>query len=669
MSTITEYSSIYRYFTTDLLTNTVIAEIPFTDVSYERAIKGAGKFSGTVPYVPETVPFNLYETTMPGKTGLYITRDGQCVWGGIIWSRSYSVETRTMTLQGSEFTSYLYHRNIWKTYTHDFAATITKATGTTTISLDISDYEFPIGSTVQVIFYEVGDFVYNGYYTVVTAPTANTCTISLPSLPDGTYLNCSVYVRVDTYDFIRQLLDTMFVDYTNIDFPNYEIEPGVSNNVPMVSYAVSSNVGTIVTSAEHGLILGQQFEIVNAGHTLNGLYEVTSIPNAFTVTFDIIAPNVGTTAIAANTQTVTYKQLSSYQAMLTTSTPHLFSDNDTVVVSGVDDPTLTYEVFNGTHTIDAVTPTTFTFVTAYVTDVLPVPVTGGTATVTPAISVKTYGPFPANSDIGMTYSDVGYSGKNLKNKTFRGYQLLSVGEELDKYSDNIDGFEYRIDCEYDPSTNSFTRQFVMIPIDFPNPPAPGEVSPISRFGADKLVFDYPGSIQELKIDESSENAATRFFIVGSTGDLGQDASQPYSVASSTELLAAGWPLLDAEESADQVSVSLTKDQVYVDTSSEEALQGYAERYLTEFRPPLADIQVTVNGSLSPKVGEYVPGDWCALNINDEFIRARLASDLEPRDTVIVRKIDSYTVKVQNTPTFPEVVTLNLISEWQVDTRG
>ena len=58
-----------------------------------------------------------------------------------------------------------------------------------------------------------------------------------------------------------------------------------------------------------------------------------------------------------------------------------------------------------------------------------------------------------------------------------------------------------------------------------------------------------------------------------------------------------------------------------------------------------------------------------MNVNDEFFRARLASDLEPRDTVIVRKIDSFTVSVPDVPTFPEKVDLNLISEYEVDKRG
>jgi len=44
----------YRYYTVDLLTNNVIAEIPFTGVSYERALSKAGSFSGTIPMIDAT---------------------------------------------------------------------------------------------------------------------------------------------------------------------------------------------------------------------------------------------------------------------------------------------------------------------------------------------------------------------------------------------------------------------------------------------------------------------------------------------------------------------------------------------------------------------------------------------------------------------------------------
>jgi hypothetical protein len=78
----------YRYFTTDLLTNQVLAEIPFKGVSYERALKAAGGFSGNIAITEETSTYDLYDSTMPGKTGLYVVRNGVCVWGGIIWGRS-----------------------------------------------------------------------------------------------------------------------------------------------------------------------------------------------------------------------------------------------------------------------------------------------------------------------------------------------------------------------------------------------------------------------------------------------------------------------------------------------------------------------------------------------------------------------------------------------------
>ena len=285
-------------------------------------------------------------------------------------------------------------------------------------------------------------------------------------------------------------------------------------------------------------------------------------------------------------------------------------------------------------------------------------VASGTAVVQPTVKYGTYGPYPGNSDIDIAYSTDAYSGKNVPNTNYRGYELKSVGEELDVYSDTVDGFEYRIDCDlvYVGAIPTFTRTFVLLAIDFPNPPAAGEVSPPSRFGADALVFEYPGSIINVTMDESAENAATRFFVVGNIPDLGSDISQPYAVATATDMLLNGWPILDANETRSEVD-------------NEELLYSHAERYLTESRPPISDIKVSVNGSLSPVIGEYVPGDWCSIVVEDEFIRMRLASDLEVRDTVIVRKIDGYKVTVPDTPSFGEEVELTLVTEAQVDKRG
>lgn len=319
-------------------------------------------------------------------------------------------------------------------------------------------------------------------------------------------------------------------------------------------------------------------------------------------------------------------------------------------------------LYNGTFLITAVNPTrnTITY-TKTLNNYGSMPVLGrGTGSVNPELVVSTFGPFPGNADIGMGFETRGYTGINLEPAMYRGFELKSVGDALDAYSDNINGFEYRVDVAYDEANNKFTKTFVLIPINFPNPPAPGTVAPLSRYGADKLIFEYPGgNITEVTMEESAEDSATRFFATGEN-DLGPDAGPNIGVASSSDLLQGKdgrkWPLLDAMEAIDGIN-------------SEEELHAYAERYLSEAAPPYTRLGVSLNGSIAPYVGDYKPGDWCSLILRDPFAQMRLASELEPRTDVIVRKISSYTVRVPDGVTFPETVSLELVAEWEVDTRG
>jgi hypothetical protein len=644
----------YRYFTTDLLTNQVLAEIPFKGVSFERSIKAAGSFNGSIPVIPETASMDLYNSTMPGKTGLYVVRDSECVWGGIIWNRQYNVVERELSVSGSEFTSYFYHRNIWKTWTHDFGATVVASGGTLTCTLEALEYAFPVGSSVRLIFPEVSDFIYNAYYTVASAPATDQFTITGTSVPNGTYVGVTVYVRVDTYDYVRQLLDEILVDFSDITFPNTDIEPALTTSLQITSITAPGGVTTVTTATAHDLIPTQSTEIYNVSEALDGLWDVIATPSA--TTFTIASSSTAT--VKNLNRTVTNKSIADFTATITTSGAHGFAQYDTVVLSGVDDPTSLVIVFDGEYQIvDVPTANTFRVYVAD-SDMVPTAVVGGTALVQSTANVGTYGPFPGNSDVDISYSTEEYSGKNVPNNPYRGFELRSVGEELDEYSDTVDGFEYRIDCElvYIGNIPTFTRTFVLLPIDYPNPPAEGEVSPPSRYGADQLVFEYPGSIIDVTMEESAEDAATRFFVVGNIPDLGEDISQPYAVASATDLLAAGWPILDAEETRSEESDEL-------------ALYNHARRYLAESRPPISDIKVKVNGSLSPKIGEFVPGDWCSIIVEDEFVRMRLASDLEVRDTVIVRKIEGFKVSVPDSPSFPEETELLLVTEPEVDKIG
>ncbi len=114
---------------------------------------------------------------------------------------------------------------------------------------------------------------------------------------------------------------------------------------------------------------------------------------------------------------------------------------------------------------------------------------------------------------------------------------------------------------------------------------------------------------------------------------------------------------------------LDDDEKIDAVDDETVLYAYAQRYLSENRPPDAKLTISVNGSISPIVGTYAPGDWCSLIVKDDFILMRLASDLEPRNDVMVRKIDGFKVSVPDGVTFPEKVSLTLVPEWEVDKRG
>lgn len=318
------------------------------------------------------------------------------------------------------------------------------------------------------------------------------------------------------------------------------------------------------------------------------------------------------------------------------------------------------QIFNGSRTITAVDydANTFSFARTHSDIAGAIYVGYGSAIVAPKVISSTFGPYPGNADIGLEFPTQGFSSYQVLPTVYRGFELENVGQVLDTYADNVNGFEYRIDCSYDETTQEFKKTFVFVPINFPDATDTGQYSSLIRLGAEKTIFEYPGSIRNITISESAENAATRFFVVGEN-DLGPDAGPPLSIASATDLLDGSsgrrWPLLDDSAEVDGIDDELI-------------LYAYARRYLSEANPPVAEINLEVNGSLPPKVGTYNPGDWCTVAVNDNFILSRLQTDLEPRDDVIVRKIESINVNVPDGATFPEVVQLTLIPEWEVDRR-
>jgi hypothetical protein len=663
----------YRYFLTDLVSNEVLAEVPFSGVSYERQLRKAGSFSGTIPVIAATSKLNLYESTMPGRTGLYVMRNDVCVWGGIVWARTYSESSKTLSVDASEFISYFYHRHIWQTlvYGSEFigVSSFSVANGTATIVTEEA-HGFKQDNFVKVTFTNPS---VDGTHKILSVPTPTSFTYAVagPNVLSTSITSGAVRKLIDTYDFVRDLLFQVATDISVTTdarpgfFANDVIEPGNTIEVPVISKKRDEGKVTLKTLEDHELVPGQEFELVEIDDSFNGYHTVVEVPDTKTVVFEDRGANIALTTLpGVRSFYITNKSLTNNVATVTTHIPHGAGIGQRITLSGVDSffSERLDENFDGNFTITATTSNTISYDLPNVRNIPSTAVSGGLLTTGSKLVYGTYGPYAANSDLGIVVGTNETSNLYQDTQYLRGYELKSVGEILEDYSNDINGFEYRIDCDYDFTTASFTRTFTLLNVENPNPleDTSRDLTDAERLGYNQIVFEFPGSISTFTVEESAEDSATRFFVEGNISDLSDAASQPYAAAADISLLnnpfGKSWPLLDLVE-------------VVNNTGDEDVLYEYAKEYLYESKPPIGEFSLTVNGSLTPVIGSYAPGDWCSLIIDDPFVLARLADDQEPRDDIIVRKIASYKVAVPDNPAFPETVNLELITDWKVDSAG
>ncbi len=112
------YSPQYTYLLGDARTGQVIAELPLWSVSFDRRLKVAGSFRGSLTLGDPRITNTGWLTALDeGRTKIWVDRDGQLLWDGIAWTSGYSSETRVLDIGGSETWSYLTHR-----FVHDSLA-------------------------------------------------------------------------------------------------------------------------------------------------------------------------------------------------------------------------------------------------------------------------------------------------------------------------------------------------------------------------------------------------------------------------------------------------------------------------------------------------------------------------------------------------------------------
>lgn len=106
----------YRYMFHDLLTNRPNIELPLYGTSYGRLINKAGNFNGS--WALDRENFNnqdVIDGTIPGRTRMYIERDGKLVWGGVIWSRTWQEQSKSFQYSGQSFESWFAKQDIRRT--------------------------------------------------------------------------------------------------------------------------------------------------------------------------------------------------------------------------------------------------------------------------------------------------------------------------------------------------------------------------------------------------------------------------------------------------------------------------------------------------------------------------------------------------------------------------
>jgi hypothetical protein len=102
----------YKYYFYDLLSHTLLDEIPMFGVNFTAFLSGeigskVGQFTGTFRAdLPSRQVADLLSATTPGKTALWVDRDDTPCWCGIVWSRTYQATGRTFELSAQTYESY-----------------------------------------------------------------------------------------------------------------------------------------------------------------------------------------------------------------------------------------------------------------------------------------------------------------------------------------------------------------------------------------------------------------------------------------------------------------------------------------------------------------------------------------------------------------------------------
>lgn len=108
-------TSPYRVIICDLRTDQLLDILPVTGVTFDDFIGKTGSCTGTVEITDPQVAARMRLNFLPTRTAIYVVRNADIWWGGIVWTRNIQSDGRgyiQVQFQASTFDSYLDHRRI-----------------------------------------------------------------------------------------------------------------------------------------------------------------------------------------------------------------------------------------------------------------------------------------------------------------------------------------------------------------------------------------------------------------------------------------------------------------------------------------------------------------------------------------------------------------------------
>ncbi|MEV8056568.1 poly-gamma-glutamate hydrolase family protein [Streptomyces antimycoticus] len=111
----------YRVLFTDLLTDQVADVLPVSGLSFDDYIGKSGSLSGSIPVPDSDMATRVRTAVIPGRTAVWVERDTELWWGGILWTATPATDDRgavSVDIQAATFDSYLDHRTLLETRTY-----------------------------------------------------------------------------------------------------------------------------------------------------------------------------------------------------------------------------------------------------------------------------------------------------------------------------------------------------------------------------------------------------------------------------------------------------------------------------------------------------------------------------------------------------------------------